>query len=65
VVARWGTLDPQIIEFQITDAEIADLIAFLESLTDEGFLTDPAFANPWPEGHSATGAGATLPEDPS
>ncbi|MCC5983551.1 MAG: hypothetical protein JJU42_04210 [Rhodobacteraceae bacterium] len=47
------------------DAEIADLTAFLDSLTDEGFLTDPAFANPWPEGHPATGAGATLPEDPS
>ena len=58
--------DPLIIGFQITDAEIADLTAFLESLTDEGFRSDPAFANPWPEGNLATGGGATLPDnDPS
>jgi cytochrome c peroxidase len=40
--------------FAITEAEIADLTAFLESLTDEGFLADPAFADPWPDGHPAT-----------
>ncbi|MEZ4474891.1 MAG: c-type cytochrome [bacterium] len=34
--------------FTITPAEQADLIAFLESLTDEAFLADPRFANPWP-----------------
>lgn len=45
--------DPLIAGFSITDAEIADLIAFLESLTDEAFLADPAHANPWPERHSA------------
>jgi cytochrome c peroxidase len=39
--------DPLIAGFTITDAEIADLTAFLESLTDEKFLTNPAFANPW------------------
>jgi len=33
--------------FQITDEEIADLIAFLESLTDEHFITNPQFANPY------------------
>lgn len=33
--------------FVISDAERADLIAFLDSLTDEGFLTDPRFADPW------------------
>lgn len=32
----------------LTDAEKADLRAFLESLTDETFLGDRAFANPWP-----------------
>jgi cytochrome c peroxidase len=30
----------------ITDAELADLTAFLESLTDEGFITNPTFALP-------------------
>ena len=33
--------------FQLTDAERDDLIAFLESLTDESFLTDPALADPF------------------
>ena len=58
--------DPLIGGFTITEAEIADLVAFLESLTDTGFLVDPAFANPWPEGHPANGGGAVPPqEDPS
>ena len=35
-------------------AEIADLIAFLESLTDEEFLTNPRLSDPWPEGHPAS-----------
>jgi cytochrome c peroxidase len=33
--------------FEISDAEIADLVAFLESLTDQGFLLDPRHGNPW------------------
>lgn len=33
--------------FELTDEEKADVIAFLESLTDEEFLTDPRFADPW------------------
>ncbi|WP_033921030.1 methanobactin export MATE transporter MbnM [Sphingomonas sp. 37zxx] len=33
--------------FSITKAERADLIAFLTSLTDERFLTDPRFSDPW------------------
>ena len=33
--------------FTITDAEKSDLIAFLRSLTDSTFLTDPRFSNPW------------------
>jgi cytochrome c peroxidase len=44
---------PFMIGFQLADAEIDDLLAFLESLTDEGFLSDPAFADPWPAGHPA------------
>ena len=45
--------DPLIVGFTASEDEINDLIAFLESLTDQGFLTDPAFADPWPEGHPA------------
>lgn len=37
-----------IIGFELTDQERADLIAFLESLTDESFVTDPRFSSPWP-----------------
>ncbi|MBL9101995.1 MAG: di-heme enzyme [Myxococcales bacterium] len=33
--------------FELTEAERADVIAFLESLTDEQFLADPAHADPW------------------
>lgn len=35
--------------FEISEAEIADVVAFLESLTDGRFLRDPRHANPWPE----------------
>jgi cytochrome c peroxidase len=34
--------------FEISEAEIADVVAFLESLTDEAFLRDPRLADPWP-----------------
>lgn len=33
--------------FDLTDQEKADLIAFLKSLTDKEFITDPRFADPW------------------
>ncbi len=36
--------------FTLTDSERADLIAFLESLTDEHFLEDPRFADPFSGG---------------
>lgn len=52
--------DGMIVGNSATDAEIADIIAFLESLTDEGFLTNPAYSDPWPEGHAAT-QGRLLP----
>jgi cytochrome c peroxidase len=32
--------------FTLSDAQKADLVAFLESLTDQGFLTNPAFRPP-------------------
>ena len=34
--------------FEITESEINDLIAFLQSLTDEVFVTNPAYSNPNP-----------------
>ncbi|MFZ5748744.1 MAG: MbnH family di-heme enzyme [Pseudomonadota bacterium] len=34
--------------FTLTPSERADLLAFLHALTDERFLADPRFANPWP-----------------
>jgi cytochrome c peroxidase len=33
--------------FVLTDSEFDDVIAFLESLTDETFLTDPRFSDPF------------------
>ncbi|UPT64823.1 MAG: di-heme enzyme [Hyphomonadaceae bacterium JAD_PAG50586_4] len=33
--------------FDLSAQERSDLIAFLQSLTDEGFLRDPRYANPW------------------
>jgi cytochrome c peroxidase len=33
--------------FTLSEQERRDVIAFLESLTDEEFLTNPRFANPW------------------
>lgn len=33
--------------FELTDAERDDLLAFLGSLTDEAFVTDPRHADPW------------------
>ena len=34
--------------FVLSESERADVIAFLESLTDPSFLTDPRFADPYP-----------------
>jgi cytochrome c peroxidase len=40
--------DALLIGFTLSDQERADMIAFLESLTDQEFITNPAFSNPWP-----------------
>ena len=49
--------------FTISAEEKQDLIAFLESLTDESFLSDPKFANPWPSrGGSETASARSTPE---
>ncbi len=37
-----------LVGFAVTPEERADLIAFLESLTDREFLTNPVHADPWP-----------------
>lgn len=34
--------------FTLSDDERADLLAFLDALTDTTFLTDPSLASPWP-----------------
>lgn len=39
--------DPLIGGFELSGQDRRDLIAFLESLTDEAVLHDPRFANPW------------------
>ena len=50
-LAGQGHLSPHrsefIVGFELTPGERADLLAFLESLTDSTFLTDPRFADPW------------------
>lgn len=33
--------------FDLTEQELQDMVAFLESLTDDDFVTNPRFANPW------------------
>lgn len=35
--------------FTLTEEERASVLAFLESLTDESFLTEPRFSDPWPK----------------
>jgi cytochrome c peroxidase len=37
--------------FTLTPEQRSDLLAFLESLTDEALLRDPRFADPWPRRH--------------
>jgi cytochrome c peroxidase len=46
--ARSFRTDPLLVGFTFSDQERADVIAFLESLTDREFITNPKFTNPWP-----------------
>ncbi len=39
--------DPNIKQFTLTDEEMAAMIAFLKTLTDEEFINNPAFSNPF------------------
>lgn len=47
--------DPLIVGFDLQGSMKDDLKAFLQSLTDETFLNNPRFSNPWPSGHPARG----------
>jgi cytochrome c peroxidase len=38
---------PLIAGFQVNDSEVRDLVEFLKSLTDESFVKNPRFSNPW------------------
>lgn len=40
--------------FELTDDEQADLIAFLESLTDQRVLSDPRWSDPFSMSETAT-----------
>lgn len=46
-----GALSPRkavfVSGFTISETEVEDLLAFLEALTDQEFLTDPTLADPW------------------
>lgn len=42
--------------FSLSDDETADLVAFLKSLTDDGFISDPRFSDPWQESPGAPGS---------
>ena len=37
-----------IVGFTVSDEEVRDLVEFLKSLTDENFVKNPKFSNPWP-----------------
>lgn len=37
-----------LVGFEVSDGEVADLLAFLNALTDPQFLSNPNLANPWP-----------------
>jgi len=38
---------PFIVGFKVSDEEVNDLVEFLKSLTDESFVKNPKYANPW------------------
>lgn len=40
--------DGFIVSFEISEQEIQDVVEFLKSLTDQQFITNPRFADPWP-----------------
>lgn len=49
--------DPRLAGFEISPDEKADLIAFLHTLTDRAFVTDPQFSDPFAEAEGESGEG--------
>jgi cytochrome c peroxidase len=47
--------DPMLQGFDLTLKQRDDLVAFLKSLTDQRFLSNPVLSDPWPNGHPAKG----------
>ena len=45
--------DARAIGFETSAQGVADLVAFLQSLSDRSLLTDPPLSDPWPEGRPA------------
>ncbi len=45
--------NPLVSGFDLSAQEKADVLAFLQALTDEGFLTDPRFGDPWKQDRAA------------
>lgn len=54
--------DPLIVGFDTSGTVMEDLKAFLHSLTDTDFLSNPRFSNPWPESHPARGTNTSSPD---
>ena len=54
--ARSPLKNPLVLGFELSAVERDGLVDFLGSLTDEGFLTDPAHADPFAPGHPARAA---------
>jgi cytochrome c peroxidase len=46
---------PELVGFELSRGERRDVIAFLRSLTDPAFLSDPRFADPFAAANEATG----------
>jgi len=40
--------DPLLVGFELSDQERSDVLTFLESLTDQEFIHNPSFSDPWP-----------------
>ncbi len=53
-----------VVGFALNERQRGDLLAFLESLTDEAFLSNPRFANPWSAGEDGATAAETLTRAP-
>ena len=53
---------PLVSGFELDDGQKADLVEFLRALTDEGFVTDPRFADPFDPGPSSIPGLPVLPD---